>query len=212
MSHHMNSIPARTHSSLAACHIVPDKFSHFVIKTAQMATMVRWYQSVLQARVVQEGPSMCFLTYDGEHHRLAIVNVPHLTARPADSVGVDHVSYTYRNLGDLLAVYARLRAIGILPRWCINHRITTSLYYQDPDGTRVELQVENFAGAEELNRFFESPEYGRNTLGARFDPDRWIEEYEGGASLETLKNQPIPDFGAEALSILTEMGLATASG
>jgi catechol 2,3-dioxygenase-like lactoylglutathione lyase family enzyme len=209
----MNSVSARSRSLPAAgVSIVPDKFSHFVIKTAQFGAMVKWYKSVLQARAVQEGPNMCFLTYDGEHHRLAIVNVPHLTARPSDSVGVDHVSYTYRDLGDLLAVYARLKAIGIVPRWCINHRITTSFYYEDPDGTRVELQVENFPGAEELNRFFESPEYRRNTLGARFDPDRWIEEYKAGASLEALQDQSIPDFGPEALSILTEMGLATAKG
>jgi catechol 2,3-dioxygenase-like lactoylglutathione lyase family enzyme len=209
----MNSVSARPGSELEPmASIVPWKFSHLVIKTAQFPAMVSWYKAVLQAHVVQEGPSMCFLTYDGENHRLAIVNVPHLQPRPVDMVGVDHVSYTYRDLRELLSVYLRLKGLGILPRWTINHRITTSFYYQDPDGNRIELQVENFRSEEQLNRFFASDEYRRNTLGVRIDVEEWIRQYEGGASLESLANQPVPAFGSEALAILTEMGLAKARG
>jgi catechol 2,3-dioxygenase-like lactoylglutathione lyase family enzyme len=191
-----------------ATRIVPWKFGHFVIKTARFKVMVEWYKAVLQARVVQEGPNMCFLTYDSENHRLAIVNVPHLSDRPADVCGVDHVSYTYRNIGDLLSVYVQLKALGIVPRWSINHRVTTSFYYQDPDGNRVELQIENFPNEETINEFFASKDYARNTMGVPFQPEEWIKAYEAGASLENLAHQSIPDFGPETLAILAEMGLA----
>jgi len=31
----------------------------------------------------------------------------------------------------------------------VNHRPTTSMYYRDPDGNRVELQIDNFPTAKE---------------------------------------------------------------
>jgi hypothetical protein len=37
----------------------------------------------------------------------------------------------------------------IRPFYSINHGPTTSLYYTDPDGNRVELLVDNFATAGE---------------------------------------------------------------
>ena len=43
-----------------------------------------------------------------------------------------------------LYTYARLKGDGIEPYWCINHGPTTSLYYKDPDGNQIELQVDNF--------------------------------------------------------------------
>ena len=40
---------------------------------------------------------------------------------------------------------------SIKPYWCINHGLTTSLYYHDPDDNAVELQVDNFASSEEAD-------------------------------------------------------------
>jgi catechol 2,3-dioxygenase len=42
--------------------------------------------------------------------------------------------------------YLRLRDAGIEPDICIDHGMTLSSYYSDPDGNRVELQVDNFGG------------------------------------------------------------------
>ena len=40
--------------------------------------------------------------------------------------------------------YLRLKKQGIVPHTCMNHGFTTSLYYLDPDGNEVEIQVDNF--------------------------------------------------------------------
>lgn len=191
-----------------ARHIVPAKFSHFVLKTARFEESVAWWKNVLQARVVQQAPHVCFMTYDNENHRIAIVSTPFVKTREVNSAGVDHVSYTYGSLGELLAVYLRLKSVKILPRWTINHRITTSFYYQDPDGNRVELQVENFKTDEELNRFFASETYAKNTLGVRIDPEKLIADYRAGLTVDALATADVAPFGSEALQILTEMGLA----
>ena len=191
--------------------IAPSKFSHFVLKTSEFSEMVRWYLTVLSAKVVQANERLCFMTYDQEHHRVAIVNVPDLAKRDASICGVDHVSYTYSTLAELLATYRRLRAEGIVPRWSINHGVTTSLYYEDPDGNRVELQFENFPTDEKLNAYFQSDEFARNTLGDEFDPEEMIRLYEAGAPIEELTRGRGNEFGQAQISILTQMGLTPGS-
>src|SRR5208283_628790 len=56
--------------------IVPTKFAHAVLRTNKFRQMVDWYQTVLQANVVFENEMLAFMTYDDEHHRLAIAAFP----------------------------------------------------------------------------------------------------------------------------------------
>ena len=79
-------------------------------------------------------------------------------ARPASG----ELELPYAGLGDLLATYLRLKAHGILPHWPINHGVTTSMYYRDPDNNRVELQIDNFPTAEELQDYFRSAAFAAN--------------------------------------------------
>src|SRR3546814_20131860 len=71
----------------------------------------------------------------------------------------------FGSLGDLLANYIRLKNIGILPYWCINHGPTTSLYYRDLDGNQIETQVGNFDTPEKLTAFFKSEAFQENPRG-----------------------------------------------
>jgi len=41
--------------------ISPAKFAHFVLRTGQIDTMAKWYQTVLAARVVFRDQMLCFL-------------------------------------------------------------------------------------------------------------------------------------------------------
>ena len=59
---------------------------------------------------------------------------------------------------------ARLKGEGIEPYWCLNHGPTTSMYYKDPDGNKVELQIDNF-DTDETNRWMGSGEFAQNPIG-----------------------------------------------
>jgi catechol-2,3-dioxygenase len=133
----------------------PAKLSHIVVRTGNVAKLKEWYLTVLSARVSYENDMLCFMTYDDEHHRVGIVQLPGVKndAQATLSPGLEHVSFTYADLGDLLANYRRLKARGIEPFWTINHGPTISMYYRDPDGNKVELQVDVFKTAEEVNGF-----------------------------------------------------------
>ena len=80
-------------------------------------------------------------------------------------------AFTYSTLGDLIGTYKRLQAMGIRPTVTIDHGPTTSMYYTDPDGNNIELQVDNFETAEEAQEFFESDAFAKNPVGVLFDPD-----------------------------------------
>src|SRR5258707_7058037 len=153
----------------------PSKFAHVVYSTRRFEEMIDWYQSVFEAKVVYQNPAFAFLTYDDEHHRFAFANLsvllPDSVANATrDNAGVNHVAYTYANLGDLLTTYERLKQKGLNPYWRIHHGITLSLYYQDPDGNRMEFQVD-FGTVEEANAYMRTDAFAANPAGAQIEPE-----------------------------------------
>ena len=172
-----------------AQRISPAKFANVVLKTARFDAVISWYAAVLQARVAFRNDFIAFLTYDDEHHRVAVINAPNSPMPDDAAAGVHHIAYTYADLGALLATYRRLKAAGIEPARCINHGPTTSMYYRDPDGLRVELQIDNFA-MPEANAYFTSADFAENPIGVIFDPEELIREYEAGRPYEDLIRRP----------------------
>ena len=185
----------------------PSKLSHIVLKTSRFQEMVDWYLAVLGARVVHGNDRIAFITYDEEHHRLAIVRIDGLEQRPTYAAGLDHISFTFGELADLLGTYRRLKNAGIAPRWPVNHGITTSFYYQDPDGNKVELQFENYATGEEVMAYMQGPEFASNPLGSAFDPEDLIARYEAGEPVYALVHDNRDPDSPPPAQILSEMGL-----
>ena len=167
------------------------KFAHAVLMTNQVAAMRDWYCTVLEARVVYENPMLCFVTFDEEHHRLAFVGAPEgsLVKRPPNSTGLMHTAFTFPDLGALLERYASLAARGIEPRVPIQHGVTTSLYYRDPDGQFVELQVDNFASAAEGTAYMHGQEFAADPIGPVYDPARMLADYRAGVPAATLQTR-----------------------
>src|SRR5690606_13896225 len=56
----------------------PTKLAHFVVRSKRYEETVRWYETLLGARPVFANPFLTFLTFDDEHHRVAVVHVPDL--------------------------------------------------------------------------------------------------------------------------------------
>jgi catechol-2,3-dioxygenase len=170
--------------------IAPSLFAHFVLRSSNMQRMVDWYTTVLNMRVVKRNDFICFLTYDDEHHRLAIVNIAGLHAPDAKAWGLAHVAYSFRNVGELLSTYRRLKAKGIEPYRPIHHGPTLSMYYHDPDGNSVEMQVDCFKTKEEASAYFQTEAFTRNPIGVDFDPETLVAAYERGVPEAELLRQP----------------------
>ena len=184
--------------------IAPTKFAHVVLKTANYDAMIDWYATVLSARVAFRNDFIAFLTYDDEHHRVAVIKTPEGPAADPAAAGVHHIAYTYADLGELLSTYRRLKASGIEPARCINHGPTTSMYYRDPDGLRVELQIDNFATMEEACAYFTGPDFAENPIGVIFDPEQLIRDYEAGLPFDDLVRRPPLPEGKTPLDMRAE--------
>jgi catechol-2,3-dioxygenase len=174
--------------------VKPVKFAHVVYQTRRYDEMIAWYQDVFEAEVVSGGPALSFLTYDDEHHRFAFANLDLLKPggtgkeRQGD-IGVNHVAYTYATPTDLLLTYKRLKQKGILPYWPIHHGTTLSLYYKDPDGNRMEFQVD--CGSKSVAiAYMASEAFAANPLGVEFDPEAMLARMESGEDDATLILMP----------------------
>lgn len=140
--------------------------------------MIQFYMNLLGAQIVHTTPVLTFLRYDEEHHRIAIIQTPDTAPKPTDTshAGLDHIAFTYPTLTQLAQQYVYLKSLDespLVPLWCVNHGPTTSMYYRDPDGNKVELQVDNFDDKEDADAFMRGPLYGQNPMGTDFDPDVW---------------------------------------
>ncbi|HKY89571.1 MAG TPA: VOC family protein [Nevskiaceae bacterium] len=182
--------------STAARRVVPTKIAHFVIRCRDFAAMLKWYRTVFHMRTSFEAPVIAFLTFDDEeHHRVAFLNTAHMPGPDGMRTGIDHVAFTYGSLEELLHTWERLKAEGITPFWCINHGMTTSMYYADPDGNELELQVENFATQAEGLAWFSSPQFAANPLGIDYDPQVLLDKLRAGVPEAELLRQdaaPVP--------------------
>src|SRR5437868_3638940 len=172
----------------------PTKFAHVVYSTRRFEEMIDWYQKIFEATVVYQNSAFAFLTYDDEHHRFAFANLsvllPDSVANETrDKAGVNHVAYTYPNVGELLGTYERLKQMDVIPYWRIHHGITLSLYYQDPDGNRMEFQVD-CGTVEEANAYMRTDAFAANPAGVEIDPEILLAQYRGGVPEQQLLAMP----------------------
>jgi catechol-2,3-dioxygenase len=185
----MNAQQSPTSSSATSAEIAPSKLAHYVIRTKHFQKMLAWYRAVFHLKTSFEAPVIAFLTYDEEHHRIAFLNTGHLPAPNMMCTGIDHVAFTYANLGSLLLTWERLKKKGIAPFWCINHGVSTSMYYRDPDGNEIELQVDNFPTMDECKAWFTSETFAVNPIGVDYDPEVLLSKLRSGVPESELLRQ-----------------------
>ena len=174
----------------------PKKLSHLVLQTNRRDQMVEWYCTVLGAEVLFQNKHIAFISYDDEHHRVAFIDPGPLaekkpaegkTARAGGEVGLHHVAFTFAGLDELTEHYLELKEQGIQPHRCVNHGMTMSMYYYDPDHNQVELLIDNFATAIEGQNYMRGrKETDKNPVGIDFDPEELVKQVRDGLRIEEL--------------------------
>ncbi|KAF2827186.1 Glyoxalase/Bleomycin resistance protein/Dihydroxybiphenyl dioxygenase [Ophiobolus disseminans] len=164
----------------------PSKLAHVVLRTNNLQSMVRYYQDFLGAQVIYENEMLAFLSYDEEHHRIALIQAPGTQAKSPTTCGLEHIAFSFDSLHDLLLSYRQRKQKGIMPLWPVNHGPTTSIYYRDPDGNEIETQVDNFKNADQATEFMKSKAFAENPIGVDFDPEEYIKRLQDGENEEVL--------------------------
>jgi catechol-2,3-dioxygenase len=175
----------------------PTVLAHVVLRTSNLERMVDFYTTFLGGTITHRNEMLVFITYDDEHHRIALVGIPDAAPKVRNTNGLEHIAFTFPDISSLLLAYRQRKAHGIVPLWSVNHGPTTSMYYKDPDGNMLETQVENFESVDEVAKFMVSKHFAENPIGTDFDPEDYISRIKSGEDEDSLKKRA--EIGARAL-------------
>ena len=119
---------------------------HVVLRVTDRVRAERFYNGVLGlpicARFDENGMKMTFFSL-GNHHDFAVMEVSgEGSGHGETAVGLHHVAFKIGgSLDELRDAKATLEAAGVRPT-PIDHEVTKSLYFDDPDGNGVELYID----------------------------------------------------------------------
>jgi catechol-2,3-dioxygenase len=170
--------------------MIKPKLHHVTIKTSRLDEMIQWYALLVGMRVQFKDKTAAWTTNDDANHRIAFLAVPGLIddAEKTQHNGMHHCAFEYDSFADLMASYDRLRKAGVEPAFCLDHGMTMSLYYRDPERNFVELQSDNFSDWKLSSEWMRaSPNFARDPIGTFFDPARVYEKFKEGAEFTELQ-------------------------
>jgi catechol 2,3-dioxygenase len=119
---------------------------HVVLRVTDCARAEQFYGEVLGlpicARYDENGLKMAFFTL-GNHHDFAVMEVSgEGSSRSESAVGLHHVAFKIgTKIEELLEAKAKLEAAGLALN-PVDHDVTKSLYFEDPDGNGIEVYID----------------------------------------------------------------------
>ena len=162
---------------------------HVNLKTTRTQEMIDWYATVVGLTTVFQFPGGAWLTNDTANHRLALLASSKMSDDPGKLVhtGIHHIAFEYATIDDLLDAYTRLKELGIMPHMSLDHGMTLSFYYVDPDGNSVELQIDNFGDWVQSQEWMRtSPDFAADPIGTFVNPDQILAARKSGASFAEI--------------------------
>ena len=138
------------------------KLGHIVLKVHDAAKSRDFYTRALGLKVAHEDleRGAVFLSFGEQHHELALFQLATGQAPDETQPGLHHMAWQLGSFEELQHAHKELKAMGIPIESTIEHNVTRSVYFPDPDGNRVELYCDMVDNGFETMR----------TVGPRRDP------------------------------------------
>lgn len=171
--------------------VIRPQLTHMGINVFDIVEMERFYTQVIGLVVTDRGrgknfkADLVFMSADPTtHHQVALAS-----GRDPESKNstINQISFHLDSLDQLREMYRRVRDCGVKGLKPLNHGVSWSLYFFDPEGNTVELYVD-------------SPWYIAQPHGDSFDPEQSTEEILAQTELmcrQDPKFMPIEQFQAD---------------
>jgi catechol 2,3-dioxygenase len=158
--------------------ICPERIGHVVLKVRDLERTKKFYAEVMGLEVMKVEPSikMAFFASNGrDHHEIAAIEIDgNVPDSQAGGVGLSHLAFRLRDEAHLRAAYTDLKEHEVKIISAVNHGVTKSIYFRDPDGHLLEVYCDGLP--EELAKF-PDPYMGMGALDFAKDAPDFMEAF-----------------------------------
>jgi catechol 2,3-dioxygenase len=127
--------------------IRPERMAHVVITVRDVERSKKFYTEVLGMQVMKDVPEIgaVFLAnHTRDHHEIALFQIgPDAESPKPGQIGLAHIAFRLRSEEELKVAYEELKAKEVPVSFTVNHGVTKSVYFRDPDGHELEVYCDN---------------------------------------------------------------------
>lgn len=120
------------------------RVGHAVLKNRDLDKAKWFYGEVLGMQISSDqSPRGVFFRFGDYHHDIGIFKVSEEADLPKqDQVGLAHLALATDGIETVIALKKRLEEYGCKVEGALDHGMTHSLYFRDPDGNLLECYAE----------------------------------------------------------------------
>jgi catechol 2,3-dioxygenase len=118
-----------------------------VIKVRDLERSRKFYTEVMGLQLMMENSQIrgAFFASNGrDHHEIACIEVgKDAEGQHEKQIGLMHIAFRLHNEEHLRAAYQKLKEQQVPIVFTVDHGITKSIYFRDPDGHQLEVYCDN---------------------------------------------------------------------
>ena len=114
---------------------------HVHLKVSDLKKAEEFYTKLLDFKVTERIGNYVFLTLGKKHHDLALQEIVDAEKPNENTIGLYHFAIESKSLKELAKLHFKLKNNGIEVS-PIDHGISKTLYFSDPDGNGIEVYVD----------------------------------------------------------------------
>lgn len=157
------------------------RITHVGLHVSDIEAMADFYERALgMNRMKGAQGRFATLSFGYQHHDIAFLPAAPGRARGAPgSVGLHHICIDVQSYDAWVQAYGRLVDEGVKVSYILDHRTGIGIYFNDPDGNKLEVWCENFPTMDEAIRQGKlmAEEFEENYNGYWVDPNKLYEDY-----------------------------------
>ena len=122
----------------------PKRVGHLGLNVKDLAASTKFYTEIMGFQISRSRETGTFLTCGKIHHDIALFQAPEGALPVTEGqLGLNHYAVQVEDMADLKQAYQEFKEKGVKLDHNTDHGMTSSIYFFDPDGNRIEYFCNN---------------------------------------------------------------------